>query len=1047
MTSNAFTRIWLPVLLLVALLGSFSCKSGGGTNDNNDNLGLRPSITGLSRTSANIGDQVFINGLNFGDSQSSSSVRLNGLDFTVNSWTDGQIDATVVSGMTSGIVVVTRGSLQSLSGAEAQLYIPSAPQGQPLINALNPDYGRIGTDQIQVLGFNFGSTQGTSKVLFTGQAALLAAGVSQADNLVEASVVTIDVGGTPVPQWTNSSVKVWVPATAASGPVYVEVNGVRSNGIGFTAQPPPTTGAPDIVTVTPLNGPVGTTITIDGANFGHVQGGSTLTIGSPGVALGVAAWANAQIIATIPAGAQSGRIRITVGGDFDESEQFIVANKPLITGVSPSEIRIGQPLTIFGQNFGASRGTGSLKVGSSIVSVADANWTDGRIDVPVLPSINASDPQNVPVIVTADNTLASDPFMVSITSDLTASLYVTPSAGQRNGSAGEPGTTFAFNVSVFGGVGPYKYTLIPNADHPDVVAPEASASPVLYTYPYDAAAADEMTIDTQMKIVDSSNGDTIIVNGPTVKVVNFGVPVITAIELGNYNRAAVAPNDWCYSFADNSYNVFTFLGDTTYFTTTKTQIIDQGNPVPSTSRNEAQFLSGGTLPRPYGHRYKGTTGSEVVVKGLNFGSAQGTLSLNSSDVANQTPVTTFTSWTDTGNAAEIRFNIPQDVTKNLSGTITVTPSGGAKSAVSVDKLICSAYVSSVLPSPVALDGDLVLQGFDLTAPAVPNISGTQTYLIWAVRAEYTDPFTSSTATGLVLCANPFPVTPAGTSITFDMGQLSGTLPYVEVLNGTNTQGQVVQATNLINNQTYYCFLWTGALTAGTDIMRANSGVFSEALAIQIGASGGNQQPNANLVANPSSGPSPLDVELDASGSSDPDGSIVNYTFDPGDGSGPVDNGNNPLLNHTYAADGIYTAQVTVTDNGTPGLTDSATTTVNAGGAGTTHTVTGKVLVLTQDWPLGQPPTTAPLAGIVVSAFATDNTTLLGTSAPSDASGNFTIPNVTEQPGGLWVRIIEPQAGLIEIIAPASGDHSFFVIPFDADRNVGNFIDSGGFSVG
>jgi parallel beta-helix repeat protein len=77
----------------------------------------------------------------------------------------------------------------------------------------------------------------------------------------------------------------------------------------------------------------------------------------------------------------------------------------------------------------------------------------------------------------------------------------------------------------------------------------------------------------------------------------------------------------------------------------------------------------------------------------------------------------------------------------------------------------------------------------------------------------------------------------------------------------------------------------------------------------------NQPPVAVLRANPSSGTAPLEVTFDISGSSDPDGIIMSYSLDFGDGTTPVTGTDitKPIL-HTYTTAGGFTATLTVTDN-------------------------------------------------------------------------------------------------------------------------------------
>jgi PKD repeat protein len=67
------------------------------------------------------------------------------------------------------------------------------------------------------------------------------------------------------------------------------------------------------------------------------------------------------------------------------------------------------------------------------------------------------------------------------------------------------------------------------------------------------------------------------------------------------------------------------------------------------------------------------------------------------------------------------------------------------------------------------------------------------------------------------------------------------------------------------------------------------------------------------------------VTFDASASYDPDGNIVSYTWDFGDGTQPVTE-NDPIIYHAYASYGDYIVKLTVTDNSS--LTDDETASIH-----------------------------------------------------------------------------------------------------------------------
>jgi DNA-binding beta-propeller fold protein YncE len=84
----------------------------------------------------------------------------------------------------------------------------------------------------------------------------------------------------------------------------------------------------------------------------------------------------------------------------------------------------------------------------------------------------------------------------------------------------------------------------------------------------------------------------------------------------------------------------------------------------------------------------------------------------------------------------------------------------------------------------------------------------------------------------------------------------------------------------------------------------------------------NQAPVASFAATPASAGS--ETQFDASGAADPDGTIVRYDWDFGDGTKALDGG--PTPRHTYTQPGTYVVTLVVTDN-----EGASTTTIFTGG--------------------------------------------------------------------------------------------------------------------
>src|SRR5262249_15543707 len=92
---------------------------------------------------------------------------------------------------------------------------------------------------------------------------------------------TVTFNGTPgIPTaWSNTSIKVPVPKGTTNGALVVTVNGFQTNGVPFYV-------VPNILSVTPNSGPVGTPVTIIGNGFGESPGFGGVTFNGVSAVLG-----------------------------------------------------------------------------------------------------------------------------------------------------------------------------------------------------------------------------------------------------------------------------------------------------------------------------------------------------------------------------------------------------------------------------------------------------------------------------------------------------------------------------------------------------------------------------------------------------------------------------------------------------------------------------------------------------------------------------------------------------------------------------------------
>jgi glucose/arabinose dehydrogenase len=186
--------------------------------------------------------------------------------------------------------------------------------------------------------------------------------------------------------------------------------------------------------------------------------------------------------------------------------------------------------------------------------------------------------------------------------------------------------------------------------------------------------------------------------------------------------------------------------------------------------------------------------------------------------------------------------------------------------------------------------------------------------------------------------------------------------------------------------------------------------------------GGNNPPVAVASANPTSGPAPLTVQFTGSGSSDPDGDALTYSWDlNGDGSYGDSTAANPSF--TYTTAGTYQATLRVTDARGASST-SAPVTITVGGGNTAPTPVIDTPASSLTWAVGDSigfsghatdaqdgnlPASALTWELIIHHCTTGCHTHLVETRTGVASGTFVAPD-HDYPSTLEIRLTARDSG-------------------------------------
>jgi len=177
---------------------------------------------------------------------------------------------------------------------------------------------------------------------------------------------------------------------------------------------------PSIFRLVPNSGPPGTIVKIEGVHFGDEIGTSTVSYN--GEILGVLTdeegknlWSDTSITIAIPDDAVTGLVIVSKSGKqsyASKNAKFIVGSAtpppegdPVITQLSPTSGQPGTVLTITGENFGASRGSSTVRIGSIVCEINtklnpetgefEERWGESNIEV-IVPAKSEFGDENAP---------------------------------------------------------------------------------------------------------------------------------------------------------------------------------------------------------------------------------------------------------------------------------------------------------------------------------------------------------------------------------------------------------------------------------------------------------------------------------------------------------------------------------------------------------------------------------------------------------------------------------------------------------------------------
>ena len=649
-----------------------------------------PTILSVSATTGSIGGQVTIYGKGFGASQGNSRVNLNGAPVTVNSWSDTAIAITIPTGATTGLLGVSVAPSMNCSNT-----VWFTVTTQPLAATwMDQDIGKVGLT---------GSTTYSSGA-FTVKAA--GQGISNTLDGLHFVYQPLSGDGTIVARVSNiqggsysSQIGVMVRESLHPGStnafVYFYPNA------GYLTDRATTGGSTTSQSAT-FNGPTfpywiklarsGNAFTgfvsSDGANWTQINS-QTIAM-AQGVFIGLAV-----------SNQSTGSLVTATFDSVSVSTDLLVP--PIITGVSATTGTVGTQVSIGGTGFGASQGSSVVVLNGSPVTIN--SWTattigvtiptgatSGYLEVLLGPSMNSSNA--VTFTVTGQPLPAAwldrDVGAVGTVGSATysGSTFTVKGVGKINGTS--DALHFVYEPLVGDGVIIARVSGITGGDYNTQVG-------VMIRETLNGGATSAFVTfypNSSNFITRASTG-----GSTSTQFGSFSNPVtpfwVKLARTGSLFSAYISANGTSWTSVGTSQTIN--MAQLTFAGLVVANWYNSSSLVTTTFDNVS--ITPGTMPTISGvSPAYGTIGTSVTVTGNNFGSSQGSSTIQFNGVA----ATSITSWTNT----QIVAVVPSNAT---TGPVLVTV-GSIPSNNNFSFAFYHPVVTSVTPSTAQVGATVTVAG-------------------------------------------------------------------------------------------------------------------------------------------------------------------------------------------------------------------------------------------------------------------------------------------------------------------------------------------------